>query len=197
MKCTKSNLKESSMIGLLPRPMKYRFSTLSIVSLLGIALLFSACAGGSSDTANTKASPTPRPMEAATATPAPTATPEQVAGELKTLPNGLQYQDLVVGTGPRPLFGQKIRLLYVGRTTDGVEFDSTKKKPPLDMVLGKDPMIKGWEIGVGGGKGIEPMRVGGKRKLIIPPALGYGNNAMGTIPPNSTLVFEIELAMVK
>jgi peptidylprolyl isomerase len=197
MKCTKSNLKESFMIGLLPRPMKYRFSTLSIVSLLGIALLFSACGGGSSDTANTKASPTPRPMEAATATPAPTATPVEAAGELKSLPNGLQYQDLVVGKGPRPLFGQKVRLNYVGRTTDGTKFDSTEKKGPLEMVLGKDPVIKGWEIGVGGTKGLDPMRVGGKRKLIIPPDLGYGSNPMGTIPANSTLVFEIELVGVK
>jgi FKBP-type peptidyl-prolyl cis-trans isomerase len=57
-------------------------------------------------------------------------------------------------------------------------------------------VIKGWEIGIGGGSGIEPMRVGGRRKLIIPPELGYGAEPMGTIPPNSTLVFEVELIRV-
>ena len=166
-------------------------------ALLCGALFLHACAAAPESAQPTAASATPRPMEAATPMPMLTPTPPAAAGELKKLANGLAYQDIVVGTGPRPLFGQKIRLHYVGRTTDGVKFDSTEGKPPFEMILGKDKVIKGWEIGVAGGAGLEPMRVGGKRKLIVPPALGYEDKPMGTLPPHSTLVFEIELFGVK
>jgi peptidylprolyl isomerase len=118
---------------------------------------------------------------------------------LKTTPSGLKYQDLLVGTGPRPVFGQTVLVRYTGWTQDGVKFDSneTGAKPAEQIKLGKGEVIKGWELGIGGGKEIEPMRVGGRRKLIIPPDLGYGSNPMGTIPPNSTLVFEVQLLGVK
>lgn len=104
-----------------------------------------------------------------------------------------------MGNGPRPLLGQTVRLRYTGWTVDGTKFDGNQEgaKPALELKLGKGELIKGWEIGVGGGRGLEAMRVGGKRKLVIPPELGYGSNPMGTIPPNSTLVFEVELIGIK
>lgn len=149
---------------------------------------------------STAASPT------ATATPSnpvPTATPAAMSGktggDLKETPSGLKYQDLVVGDGPRPLFGQTVRLRYTGWTVDGTKFDGNQEgaKPALELKLGKGEVIKGWEIGIGGGRGLEAMRVGGKRKLVVPPELGYGSNPMGTIPPNSILVFEVELIGIK
>jgi peptidylprolyl isomerase len=146
------------------------------------------------------------PSPTATVTPStliPIAPSDTASGEahgdLKETPSGLKYQDLVKGDGPRPLLGQTVRLRYTGWTVDGTKFDGNQEgaKPALELKLGKGEVIKGWEIGVGGGRGLEAMRVGGKRKLVIPPELGYGSNPMGTIPPNSTLVFEVELIGIK
>ncbi len=152
--------------------------------------------GGSSANSTSTAVPVVA-SPTASATPAPAS--GKLGGDLKETPAGLQYQDLVVGAGPRPLFGQTVRLRYTGWTVDGTKFDGNQDgvKPALELKLGQGEVIKGWEIGVGGGRGIEAMRVGGKRKLVIPPELGYGSNPMGTIPPNSTLVFEVELIGIK
>jgi len=150
--------------------------------------------------ANESAPPAASASPTATPTPLAEASPEAKGeGTLKTTPSGLKYQDLIVGTGQRPLFGQTVLVRYTGWTEDGIKFDSneTGAKPSEQIILGKGEVIKGWELGIGGGKEIEPMRVGGRRKLIIPPALGYGSNPMGTIPPNSTLVFEVQLLGVK
>jgi len=129
------------------------------------------------------------------ATPQPTATPqpEATAAGMKTAPSGLQYEDLTVGVGPKPFLGQTLLVAYAGYNTKGIKFDSGT----IDYKPGKDRMIKGFEMGIIGAKGIEPMREGGKRKLIIPPELGYGERIMGTIPPNSTLIFEVELLKVR
>jgi peptidylprolyl isomerase len=156
---------------------------------VAIALALGACQPKEIKPAITQATPTPA---------APTTAEDKASdGGLKTTPSGLQYQDLVVGNGPRPLFGQKARLHYTGWTADGIKFDSSLGKAPLEIALGKGEVIKGMEIGVGGGREIEAMRVGGKRKLIIPPDLGYGDQAMDPIPPNSTLIFEVELIGLK
>lgn len=127
------------------------------------------------------------------ATPQPTATPQPEASGMKTAPSGLQYEDLTVGVGPKPFLGQTLLVAYAGYNIKGIKFDSGT----IDYKPGKDKMIKGFEMGIIGAKGIEPMREGGKRKLIIPPELGYGERIMGTIPPNSTLIFEIELLKVR
>jgi FKBP-type peptidyl-prolyl cis-trans isomerase FkpA len=106
-----------------------------------------------------------------------------------TTATGLMIEDLTVGTGEFASAGQKVTVHYTGWLTDGTKFDSSKdRNDPFVFPLGKRNVIAGWDEGVQG------MRVGGVRKLTIPPALGYGaRGAGGVIPPNATLVFEVEL----
>ena len=101
----------------------------------------------------------------------------------------LQVEDLVVGDGVEAQSGKDITVHYTGWLTDGTQFDSSiDRKQPLSIVLGVGQVIKGWD------QGIEGMKIGGKRKLTIPPELSYGNRAVGgVIPKNATLVFEVEL----
>ena len=101
----------------------------------------------------------------------------------------LIMEDLVVGTGTAAASGQNVTVHYTGWLTNGTKFDSSKDRgDPFVFPLGKGQVIKGWDQGVQG------MKVGGKRKLTIPPEMGYGSRgAGGVIPPNATLVFEVEL----
>jgi peptidylprolyl isomerase len=153
-----------------------------LLALLSLALAGCQKQPDSSAVGRTQATPTPQPPPS----PSPAAASP---GAMKTTSSGLQYQDLVVGAGPRPLFNQRVRISYTGWLKSGTKFDSNT----FTFRLGRGEVIKGWDMGIGGGKDIEAMRVGGKRKLIIPPELGYGSEAMSTIPPNSTLIFEVEL----
>jgi len=101
----------------------------------------------------------------------------------------LIIEDIIVGTGAEAVAGQHVSVHYTGWLTDGRKFDSSKdRNDPFDFPLGAGHVIRGWDEGVQG------MKVGGTRKLTIPPALGYGaRGAGGVIPPNATLVFEVEL----
>jgi len=106
-----------------------------------------------------------------------------------TTASGLEIEDLVEGTGDAASAGQTVSVHYTGWLTDGSKFDSSKdRNEPFDFPLGGRRVIAGWDEGVQG------MKVGGTRKLTIPPQLGYGaRGAGGVIPPNATLVFEVEL----
>ena len=112
----------------------------------------------------------------------------------------LSAKDVLVGKGAEVKAGDKIRMQYTGTLTDGKEFDSSRKRnEPFEFVLGAGRVIRGWDQGIGGAKdlGITPMRVGGKRKLTIPASLGYGVRGMPpVIPPNSTLLFDVELVEI-
>jgi peptidylprolyl isomerase len=107
--------------------------------------------------------------------------------------SGLQYTDLEVGTGAEANAGQTVVVHYRGTLEDGSQFDASYDRgQPFSFPLGAGRVIKGWDEGVQG------MKVGGKRKLVIPPDLGYGaRGAGGVIPPNATLIFDVELLEVK
>lgn len=101
---------------------------------------------------------------------------------------GLKIEDLVVGTGAEATAGKTIKVNYKGTLLDGTKFDSSyDRNEPFEFTLGAGQVIAGWDQGFAG------MKVGGKRKLTIPSEMGYGSRPAGTIPPNSTLVFEVEL----
>ena len=103
-----------------------------------------------------------------------------------------QVEDFVVGSGDEAKAGDKVSVHYTGTLADGTKFDSSVDRgQPFSFALGRGQVIRGWDVGVAG------MKVGGKRKLIIPAEEGYGaRGAGGVIPPNATLVFEVELLQV-
>lgn len=106
--------------------------------------------------------------------------------------SGLQYMDIEVGTGVSPQKGQTCVVHYHGTLLDGTVFDSSKERgQPFEFQIGEGRVIKGWD------EGVMSMKIGGKRKLVIPPDLAYGPRQMGKITANSTLVFEVELLDIR
>ncbi len=123
-----------------------------------------------------------------------TSAPTKVTGEPKTTASGVKYWDIKVGTGAVATRGQSVTVHYTGWLENGKKFDSSVDRgEPFTFRLGAHEVITGWDEGVAG------MKVGGKRQLKIPPAAGYGSRNVGNglIPPNSTLIFDVELLKVQ
>ncbi len=130
--------------------------------------------------------PKPTPSIVTNASPTPIGKPQATD-------TGLIYETLVEGTGPIAKSGDSVEMHYVGTLQNGTQFDSSREgnREPLPVTLGMGNVIRGWDEGIPG------MRVGEKRKLTVPPHLGYGTQNKGKIPPNSTLIFEVELMKIK
>lgn len=145
------------------------------VLVLGVGLLCFGCGGEKAAESSGEVAPAQAPTLEATA--------------LTETPSGLRYQDLVAGTGAEAVVGGPVEVHYTGWLLDGEKFDSSLDRgEPFSFPLGRGQVIPGWDEGVAG------MKVGGKRRLVIPPALGYGEGGYPpVIPPNSTLVFDVEL----
>lgn len=112
-------------------------------------------------------------------------------GDAQTTPSGLQYIDVLIGTGKEAAAGRRVTVHYTGWLTNGTKFDSSRDRgQPFSFGLGGAQVIKGWDEGVAG------MKVGGKRQLTIPSSLGYGERGSGPIPGGATLVFAVELLEV-
>jgi len=146
------------------------------IVILGIILLIAAIAFG----------------QAKSKTAAAAGGPTKVTGEGTKTSSGLQYWDIKVGTGRMADRGNTVKVHYTGWLTSGKKFDSSVGGQPFQFRIGAHQVIAGWEEGVTG------MKVGGKRQLRIPPDLAYGKEGYpGAIPPNATLVFDIELLRVE
>ncbi|MEO7716165.1 MAG: FKBP-type peptidyl-prolyl cis-trans isomerase [Capsulimonas sp.] len=177
-----------------------------------LPLLSAAAAIGLLAGCGSKDETTPRPEQPAvtieappptsTTVIAPQATPGKTPvgppaivrkpGAVITTKSGLKYQDVVVGTGPAAKAGDNILVHYTGTLTNGTKFDSSVDRgEPFPFQLGVGQVIPGWDEGVAG------MKVGGKRKLVIPGDLAYGPNGQGEIPPNATLNFDVQLIAIK
>ena len=193
---------------------------LGSVTLLATAAILGACSKGEQQQgANSPVATPPAPPPAAppatSAVPAPTSTPPTVPSphpvvaahdsaptthhhhtgaaqaSVKSI-GALKYVDVKIGTGDIAKPGMQVKVLYKGQLLNGTTFDSTADRDnPFVFQLGAGRVIQGWDMGING------MRVGGKRHLIIPPELGYGSQANDPIPPNSTLVFDVELLSVE
>lgn len=156
--------------------MKQRFFPfLTLFAVLAVAL---GCGGSD------KSAPSTMPS---------TSSPMKVTGQPTATASGLQYWDIVVGTGATATPGSTVKVHYSGFLTSGQKFDSSRDRgEPFSFPLGQGQVIKGWDEGVAG------MKVGGQRQLRIPPQLGYGAEGAGaTIPPNATLIFDVELLGVE
>jgi FKBP-type peptidyl-prolyl cis-trans isomerase len=165
------------------------------LSVLALGLMGS---GGLAGCTSLTEPPPPEPVATATtaapsASAAPTATiPPSIASQAPTAPEApLGVTTLTQGKGTAAASGDKVRVHYVGTLQNGTKFDSSRDRDkPFDFTLGKGQVIKGWDQGVLG------MKVGEKRKLVIPPSLAYGAAGRPSIPPNSTLTFEVELLAI-
>ena len=159
-----------------------------VIAALAMVVFASACTKKTEETKTETTTTTQTNPAAGTTTAMQGATGATAA---TTAPK-VDMQDSVVGKGAEAVNGKAVTVHYTGTLKDGTKFDSSvDRKEPFTFTLGAGQVIKGWEQGIVG------MKVGGKRKLTIPPELAYGANAVGAIPANSTLIFDVELLEVK
>lgn len=156
-------------------------------------LLASGCTRGGDADSESRSSP------AAESTPAEVSMDMEFADELNIdldamtrLPTGLYYEDIKEGSGLGARDGHVLNVHYTGRLTTGEVFDENMDGEGFSFQLGRQQVIRGWE------QGIQGMRIGGKRRLVIPPSLAYGQRGRpGVIPPSATLIFDVELLDIR
>jgi FKBP-type peptidyl-prolyl cis-trans isomerase len=163
---------------------------LVLVAGLGLVATVAVACGDDGE----KASPTPSASLTSSASGTQTTGgPPAVSGEPTKTASGLQFIDIKVGDGASPQTGQTVVVHYTGWLADGTKFDSSVDRgQPFSFIIGAGKVIKGWD------EGVATMKVGGKRRLIIPPELGYGATGYpGLIPANAQLIFDVELIEIK
>jgi FKBP-type peptidyl-prolyl cis-trans isomerase len=159
-------------------------------TILAVAVLALA-AGCKKADEGTPHVPPPRDPNAVAAAPAAAAAGPDTT-TMTRLPSGIFYKDLTTGTGPSARAGQRVGVHYVGTLTNGTQFDANRPgQPPMEFVLAAGQMIAGFDQGVTG------MKVGGKRLVYVPPALGYGAAGNGPVPPNAVMLFTIDLVTIQ
>jgi peptidylprolyl isomerase len=165
---------------------------LAIFLAIGVVLALTGCGEKKSEKAEAPSAPSTEEKTSEPAAPEAKSSevaPEKTEDGFIVTKSGLKYKDIKVGTGPAVKAGDTVKVDYKGWLDDGTVFDTSKQpgREPFSFAVGTGTVIKGWD------EGLQGMKKGGKRELIIPPDLGYGSEDMGTIPPNSTLHFSIEL----
>jgi peptidylprolyl isomerase len=177
------------------RPTRLRLPLAAAAALLVLSACGSDALTTSGPATSAAAQSSAAASPAASCTPAPaTADNFSQTVPLTTTTDGLKYGDITVGTGAMPQKGQNLTVQYTGWLSNGCMFDTSRQsgRGPFSFVIGATPpsVIAGWE------EGLLTMRVGGKRRLVIPPQLGYGSTGQGSIPPNAPLIFDVELLSI-